>query len=606
MGAAQLSAKRSGHRRATRCAARSLSRPATVDSCAALRYCEGHLHRIDGEAAKQRNEDAEAQRELSESVALFREAAELRVRLAGSVPRPRPRVHLRPRRCGSGRQRAGAGAAARLHADGTRDEPARRRLSCARHQLRAHRPKARGHAAGKRLSRPRRSRRINAHWNCYVQSNTLPKITENIRGTQASARRDASIGSTSCSPPEPERQETRARRRPWNRPHRRQRMNPIGAALEDRPIRGRDAGHGVGARPARTATASARRLDARHAVLAATSLIAVVRDCVVGQRTRRLTGVEQTPVLQARAGPVGPASTRQPERDHDRGGSRAAARAGDSRMRAIARRPRRSSINSSCRDASEAQPLPNVGALLDAKGDARHGSLSSRAAISPPSSHSRSFAHREDTSAAGRAMGRDLIVPASGSSSLFWWARGIRGDYQLLAADASADRAGLRCAPQPTGSAARHDALRPARAADGRAACCVLRSSPRSTSGDSRAPASAICRWPVRSCLSVVLIVLGAGPTGSNAKVNLGPLQPVEFIRLLLALFLAGYFARRWDLLRQVRGRTCATLTCPRWLNMPRADYVLPVVARRWRPRCSSSFCRRISGRRCSSPASSC
>ena len=83
--------------------------------------------------------------------------------------------------------------------------------------------------------------------------------------------------------------------------------------------------------------------------------------------------------------------------------------------------------------------------------------------------------------------------------------------------------------------------------------------------------------------LSVALIVLGAGPTGSNAKVNLGPLQPVEFIRLLLALFLAGYFARRWELLRQVRGRRVRAFDVPRWLNVPRADYVLPVARRRRR-----------------------
>ena len=45
---------------------------------AALRYTEGHLHRINGEAAKSRNQDDDAQRELSEAVASFREAAEIR------------------------------------------------------------------------------------------------------------------------------------------------------------------------------------------------------------------------------------------------------------------------------------------------------------------------------------------------------------------------------------------------------------------------------------------------------------------------------------------------------------------------------------------------
>jgi len=39
-------------------------------------------------------------------------------------------------------------------------------------------------------------------------------------------------------------------------------------------------------------------------------------------------------------------------------------------------------------------------------------------------------------------------------------------------------------------------------------------------------------------------------------------LQPVEITRLLLALFLAGYFARRWELLR-VRGTTIRDRTLP-------------------------------------------
>jgi serine/threonine protein kinase len=45
---------------------------------AALHYCEGHLHRINGEALKMRREDADAQRELTDAIASFRQAAELR------------------------------------------------------------------------------------------------------------------------------------------------------------------------------------------------------------------------------------------------------------------------------------------------------------------------------------------------------------------------------------------------------------------------------------------------------------------------------------------------------------------------------------------------
>jgi tetratricopeptide (TPR) repeat protein len=45
---------------------------------AALRYSEGHLHRIDGEARKLRRQALGARQEFTEAVAAFREAAELR------------------------------------------------------------------------------------------------------------------------------------------------------------------------------------------------------------------------------------------------------------------------------------------------------------------------------------------------------------------------------------------------------------------------------------------------------------------------------------------------------------------------------------------------
>jgi len=77
--------------------------------------------------------------------------------------------------------------------------------------------------------------------------------------------------------------------------------------------------------------------------------------------------------------------------------------------------------------------------------------------------------------------------------------------------------------------------------------------------------------------LSLALIAFGAGPGTSGAKVNLGPVQPIEAIRLLLALFLAGYFARRWELLRQVQ-ETVGTGTLPAWMRLPRLGYVLPVL----------------------------
>ena len=48
------------------------------DLRAALRYADGHLHRIDGEARKARKLAADAQREFADALVAFREAAELR------------------------------------------------------------------------------------------------------------------------------------------------------------------------------------------------------------------------------------------------------------------------------------------------------------------------------------------------------------------------------------------------------------------------------------------------------------------------------------------------------------------------------------------------
>lgn len=78
--------------------------------------------------------------------------------------------------------------------------------------------------------------------------------------------------------------------------------------------------------------------------------------------------------------------------------------------------------------------------------------------------------------------------------------------------------------------------------------------------------------------LSVLLILFGTGPGTSSAKVNLGWVQPIEAVRLLLALFLAGYFGRRWELLREVRNEAIRDVRLPQWLNLPRGEYVLPVV----------------------------
>jgi len=65
-----------------RSAREALARAVTVAPTprlrASLRYCEGHLYRIDGEARKARGKTVDAQRKFTDAVTAFREAAELR------------------------------------------------------------------------------------------------------------------------------------------------------------------------------------------------------------------------------------------------------------------------------------------------------------------------------------------------------------------------------------------------------------------------------------------------------------------------------------------------------------------------------------------------
>jgi cell division protein FtsW (lipid II flippase) len=78
--------------------------------------------------------------------------------------------------------------------------------------------------------------------------------------------------------------------------------------------------------------------------------------------------------------------------------------------------------------------------------------------------------------------------------------------------------------------------------------------------------------------LSVALILFGHGPGTSDAKVNLLGFQPVELIRLLLVLFLAGYFASRWDVLRHARETRPKMAAITRRFDVPPVEYTFPAL----------------------------
>src|SRR6202007_1752251 len=79
------------------------------------------------------------------------------------------------------------------------------------------------------------------------------------------------------------------------------------------------------------------------------------------------------------------------------------------------------------------------------------------------------------------------------------------------------------------------------------------------------------------SALFLLLLVFGKGPAGNDAKVNLGPFQPVELIKILLVFFLAGYFARNWERLRHLREKRLLPRSL-HWVGIPRLSHVLPVM----------------------------
>ena len=79
--------------------------------------------------------------------------------------------------------------------------------------------------------------------------------------------------------------------------------------------------------------------------------------------------------------------------------------------------------------------------------------------------------------------------------------------------------------------------------------------------------------------LSALLIVFGYGPGTSDAKVNLFGFQPIEIVRILLILFLAGYFAQRWDVLRHAREQRPRLALFNRLGGIPPLEYTIPIFA---------------------------
>jgi cell division protein FtsW (lipid II flippase) len=82
-------------------------------------------------------------------------------------------------------------------------------------------------------------------------------------------------------------------------------------------------------------------------------------------------------------------------------------------------------------------------------------------------------------------------------------------------------------------------------------------------------------RVPIAIVIAAIfgaLAVAGAGPAGSGTRINLGPVQPIELVKLLAIVFLAAYLGARAPELRWQRRRLLG-------LRWPRLELLLPAIA---------------------------
>jgi cell division protein FtsW (lipid II flippase)/cell division protein FtsI/penicillin-binding protein 2 len=159
---------------------------------------------------------------------------------------------------------------------------------------------------------------------------------------------------------------------------------------------------------------------------------------------------------------------------------------------------------------------------------------------------------------------------------LWWSVRGFGGDQWLLPATLLLAGAGLVlmiALRDPV-----RDTLLFADFAQGAAGGCLLLAAASGLNYERLLGKLSFVPLLASFALSAMLILFGSGPGTSDAKVNLLGFQPVEIIRLLLVLFLAGYFAQRWDVLRHARETRPRLAPLTKYLDIPPLEYILPMA----------------------------
>ena len=216
------------------------------------------------------------------------------------------------------------------------------------------------------------------------------------------------------------------------------------------------------------------------------------------------------------------------------------------------------------------KPLPNVGALARLRA-APHVPLLPLAKLKPafvvrtPAEFQQQF-----------LIWIALYLAAFHAVFLIWRWSGLRGDFALLPAIHLLTGMGLILAVSLRDPL--RDTLEFSKFAWGVALGCLVLLAPSLRALHYRR-FSAWCYTPLFGALAlfVLLMRFGSGPGGNDAKVNLGPFQPVEAIKILIVFFLAGYFTRNWERLRDLREKRLVPRSL-RWIGLPRLSHVLPVM----------------------------
>ena len=174
---------------------------------------------------------------------------------------------------------------------------------------------------------------------------------------------------------------------------------------------------------------------------------------------------------------------------------------------------------------------------------------------------------------------------------LIWRWSGLRGDFSILPAIHLLTGIGLILAVSLRDPL--RDTLEFSKFAWGVALGCLVLLFP-SLRAFNYQRFSAWCYTPLFGALALfgLLMRFGSGPGGNDAKVNLGPFQPVEAMQQFYCCVFPGWIFHTQLGKLAARFRARRSWSRGHWAGeLPRLSHVLPVMCAPWRWRWASSSC---------------